>query len=336
MRPLWLLAPIALLIAGLWQFATQGAQVTTLRLAHALNAEHPVHRGMLVFAEEVHRLSNGTLRVDIYADGKLGSERELVEQMQLGSIALTKVSAGQLEAFAPAYAMFGLPYLFDNTAHFWRFAETPAAIQLLASSTPQRIVGLTFYDAGARSFYLSAKSGRTVRAAGDLVGLSLRVMPSRTAMAMVEALGAKPVPIPFGELYTALDSGTVDGAENNPPSLFTSRQFEVATSYSLNEHLILPDVLAIGAPTWERLTPQQRSWVREAAATSAVAQRQLWIEEEARNLEAMRAAGLTIIDEVDRDSFRRATAGLREQVLADQVALRALVDEVDAVREFAP
>jgi tripartite ATP-independent transporter DctP family solute receptor len=336
MRPLWLLAPIALIVAGLWQFATRGVEVKTLRLAHALNVEHPVHRGMLVFADEVHRLSGGTLRVDIYADGKLGSERELVEQMQLGSIALTKVSAGQLEAFAPAYAVFGMPYLFDDSAHFWRFAETTAATGLLASSEAQRIVGLCFYDAGARSFYLSPKSGRTVRTASDLEGLSLRVMPSRTAMAMVEAFGAKPVPIPFGELYTALDAGTVDGAENNPPSLFTSRQFEVAASYSLNEHLILPDVLAIGAPTWQRLSAEQRDWIRRAAATSAIAQRQLWIDEEARNLEAMRNAGLRIIDDIDRDSFRAATEALRARMLAEQPRIRPLVEAIDAVRVGAP
>ncbi len=336
MRPIWLLAPIALIAGALWENASRGVEVKTLRLAHALNTEHPVHRGMQVFADEVRRLSSGSLQVDIYADGKLGSERELVEQMQLGSIALTKVSAGQLESFAPAYAAFGLPYLFDDIAHFWRFAQTPAASELLVSSSPQRIVGLTFYDAGARSFYLSAKSGRQIRSADDLKGLSLRVMPSRTAMAMVEALGAKPVPIPFGELYTALDSGTVDGAENNPPSLYTSRQFEVATSYTLNEHLILPDVLAIGAPTWERLTTEQQRWVREAAATSAVAQRHLWKDEEARNLDAMRAAGLHIIETVDRDSFRAATAPLRNRLLAEQPSLQPLVDAIDRTREAPP
>ncbi len=301
----WLAVPLALIAWGVIRGATSPAeQATVLRLGHALNQQHPVHRGMAVFATEVRRLSGGTLRVDLYADAKLGSERELLELVQIGSLAMTKVSAGQLEAFSPEFSLFSLPYLFDDRAHFWRFALSADGEALLDASRPARLQGLTFYDAGARSFYLGKGVARTVRTPDDLRGLSLRVQPSPTAIAMVEALGAKPVPIPFGELYSALDTGTVDGAENNPPSLYTSRQYEVASSYSLNEHTIVPDVLVIGTETWDRLDARQRGWLKQAARASALAQRALWDASEADSMAAMRRAGLRIVDDVDRAAFR--------------------------------
>ena len=324
--------PVALLALAGWRGATApGADATVLRLAHALNTEHPVHGGMVAFADEVARRSEGRLRIEIDADGKLGSERELVEQVQLGSLALTKASAGQLEAFAPDYMVFGLPYLFDDAAHFWRFAATPAAQALLDSSEPKRLIGLTFYDAGARSFYL-ARGKRPVRRVEDLRGLSLRVMPSQTAMRMVEAFGAKPVPIPFGELYTAIDSGTVDGAENNAPSLFTSRQFEVAGSYSLNGHLILPDVLVIGSDAWSRLSNDDQRILRDAARHSMQVQRRLWNEDEARSLAGIRAAGVEIIEDVDREGFRAATAAFPAELEAKRPSVAPLLAAIDATR----
>jgi tripartite ATP-independent transporter DctP family solute receptor len=327
-----LLLPAGLLgWAALQAGAGEAGGATVLRLAHALNVDHPVHGGMVAFADEVARRSGGRLRVEIDADGKLGSERELVEQVQLGSLAMTKASAGQLEAFAPEFALFGLPYLFDDTNHFWRFASTPQGEAMLAATAPRRLIGLTFYDAGARSFYLG--TGKPpVRRVEDLRGLSLRVMPSRTAMRMVEAFGAKPVPIPFGELYTALDSGTVDGAENNAPSLFTSRQFEVAGSYSLNGHMILPDVLVIGADAWSRLSMDEQAIVRESALASMQVQRRLWAEEEARSLAAMRERGLEIVDDVDAAGFRAATAGFAQAFAVEQPGAGPLLAAVEATR----
>lgn len=329
----WLVLPIALIGWGLWLGARSPAQrATVLRLGHGLNTEHPVHHGMLVFADEVQRLSGGTLRVDIYADAKLGSERELLELVQIGSLAMTKVSAGQLEAFSPQFALFSLPYLFDDRAHFWRFAHSPAGKRLLDASLPYRLQGLTFYDAGGRSFYFGRGVRITLDHPDDLRGLSLRVMPSRTAIAMVEALGAKPVPIPFGELYSALDTGTVDGAENNPPSLYSSRQYEVASSYSLNEHAFLPDVLVIGTETWTRLDARQRGWLTQAAQISARAQRRLWEASEAASLKAMRVAGLRIVTDVDRAAFRARTQPVYALPEFQTAAMRMLIAQARAQR----
>lgn len=329
----WVALPLGLIVWGLWRGASSPEErATVLRLAHVLNEQHPVHQGMQVFADETERLSGGRLRVDLYADGKLGSERELIELVQIGSLAATKVSAGQLEAFSPRFGVFSLPYLFDDGAHFWRFALSPDGERLLDAPLPARLKGLTFYDAGSRSFYF----GRDVRTMpdhpDDLRGLSLRVMPSPTAVAMVEALGAKPVPIPFGELYSALDTGTVDGAENNPPSLYTSRQYEVASSYALNAHTVLPDVLVIGTETWARLSERERDWLREAARLSAIAQRRLWEQSERESLQRMREAGLTIVETVDRDAFRTRVRPVYARPEFATPDMRATIAAVDAAR----
>jgi tripartite ATP-independent transporter DctP family solute receptor len=330
----WVALPLALVGWGLWLGATSPVErATVLRLGHALNQQHPVHRGMQVFADEVRRSSGGTLRIDLYADAKLGSERELLELVQIGSLAMTKVSAGQLEAFSPEFSVFSLPYLFDDRAHFWRFALGAEGERLLQASTPYRLRGLTFYDAGSRSFYFGRGVKKPLRHPDDLRGLSMRVMPSRTAIAMVEALGAKPVPIPFGELYSALDTGTVDGAENNPPSLHTSRQYEVASSYSLNEHAILPDVLVIGTETWDRLDARQRGWLKQAAQASMRAQRTLWEQAEADSLRAMRDAGLRIVAEVDRGPFRARVQPVYALPEFQTAPMRHLLTAVRAQRE---
>jgi tripartite ATP-independent transporter DctP family solute receptor len=329
----WMSAPLLLLLLSLTLYLRGGhTSVQVLRLAHALNEQHPVHLGMQAFADELSRLSNGTLRVELYADGKLGNERELLELLQIGSVAMTKVSAGQLEAFAPEFALFSLPYLFDDGAHFWRFAQSPPAQAMLRSAERYRLRGLTFYDAGARSFYFARALQRQVRHPDDLRGLALRVMPSQSAMAMVETLGAKPVPIPFGELYTALDTGAVDGAENNAPSLYSSRQYEVASSYSLNAHTTLPDVLVIGQGTWQRLGPEQQAWVQSAAAHSALRQREFWQQAEAESLRAMREKNFTIVADVDRAAFRSRVAPVYQRTEFQLPAIQALRTHVDALR----
>lgn len=332
-----LLVPLLLMAWGAWRGATSAtSEAHVLRLAHNLNVRHPVHRGMEVFAAEVARLSQGRLRVDIYADGTLGGERELVELVQLGSLAMTKVSAGQLEAFTPQMRVFSLPYLFDDREHFWRFATSAQGQALLDAPLAQRLKGLTFYDAGSRSFYFGRGVSQPVRHPDALRGLAIRVMPSRTAMRMVEAFGAKPVPIPFGELYSALDTGTVDAAENNPPSLYTSRQYEVASSYSLNEHMILPDVLVIGTDAWARLDPQEQGWLQAAARTSAVAQRRLWDEAEREDLASMREAGLVVVEDVDRAAFRAAVQPVHALPEFAGAQMQALVAAIAAQGRDAP
>jgi len=325
-------APLALVAWGLWLGASSPeARGRVLRLSHSLNRDHPVHKGMEFMADDLARRSGGELRIEIYADGQLGPERDLIELIQIGSLAMTKVSTAPLENFSPLIKVFSLPYLFRDREHFWQMANGPIGRELLDASIPYRLKGLTYFDAGARSFYINKKRNRVVRHPDDLDGLSIRVQRSRTAVRLVELLGAKPIPIPFGELYTALDTGTVDGAENNPPSLYTTRQYEVTAAYTLNEHTIVPDILIIGVDTWNRLSPQEQSWLQASADAASVHQRKLWAEAETEMLAIIEDSGVEVVRDVDREAFRARTLPMYDDDEFSQPEVRDLIQRIRAV-----
>jgi tripartite ATP-independent transporter DctP family solute receptor len=330
----WLfLLPAGILLYGIFA-GVNSPEITgkTIRLGHVLNQQHPVHLGMRFMADDLQNRSGGSLRIEIYPDEQLGTERELTELMQIGSVGMTKVSAAQLEAFSPVMSVYSLPFLFRDREHFWRVAESEIGEELLDASLPYRLKGLAYYDAGARSFYLSKRINREIRSPADLEGLTIRVQQSKTAVRLIEVLGAKPVPIPFGELYTALDTGAVDGAENNPPSLFTTRQYEVASSYSLNEHTIVPDVLLMSRDVWERLSPQEQAWVKESARASSRFQRELWRQREAENLAEMERAGLKIVRDVNKQAFREKAQAIYNDAQFRQPEIQRLIQRIQAVQ----
>ena len=209
------------------------SEVAVLKLAHGLSAEHPVHRAMEHMAERLTVFSSGKMRIDIYLNGQLGSEREMIEMLQVGSIAMTKVSAISLEGFSSGMRLFSIPYLFTDSDHYWRVLDSHIGKSMLNTLGDVRLKGVGYYDAGSRSFYMSDAA---VNAPQDLLGKKVRVLPSRTSIKMVEALGGAATPITWGELYTALQQGVVDGAENNPPSYFLSKHYEAAKYYTLDEH----------------------------------------------------------------------------------------------------
>ena len=207
-----------------------GGHHVVLKLGHSLDQTHPVHAGMVYMGERLTALSGGTMELQIFPNGQLGSESEMIEQLQRGALPLVKTSAAAMEGFVPEMAVFGLPYLFRNDDHYWNVLNGPIGHDLLAAGAPVGIHGVCYYDSGSRSFYTIKAP---VKTPADVAGLKVRVLPSRMAMDMISTLGGAPTPIPWGELYTALQQGMVDGAENNPPSLLTSRHYEVAKHFSL-------------------------------------------------------------------------------------------------------
>lgn len=265
---------------------------TVIKLAHGLDATHPVHLAMVHMADRVAELSGGEMRVDIYPGSQLCTERECMELLQIGSLGMTKVSASVMENFAPSYQVLNIPYLFHDEEHRFRVLEGEIGERLLREGEPKRLLGLAFYDAGSRSFYTRS---RPVHTPADLAGLKIRVQESATAMRMVSALGGSPTPVSWGELYTALQQGVVDGAENNAPSFYTSRHYEVARYFTLDEHTSVPDVLVVSTVVWRELTPREQGWLRQAAEESAELQKELWQAATLEALEAVEAAGVTII-----------------------------------------
>ncbi|MFM1902997.1 MAG: hypothetical protein RLZZ440_897 [Planctomycetota bacterium] len=313
-----------------WLAATEQSQAAgsdrlVLKLAHSLPPAAPVHVAMERFAELVAAKSGGTVEVQIFPSGQLGSETETLEQLQRGALALVKTSTAALEGFVPAMAVFGVPYVFRSEDHFWRVLEGPLGEELLAAGESADIHGLCYYDAGARSFYTVP---RGVNAPADLAGLKIRTQRSATSMEMIATLGGSAAAIPFGELYTALQQGMVDGAENNPPSVYDSRHWEVAKHYALDEHTRVPDMLVFSQPVWRRLSPEVQAWITEAARESVPFQRQIWAEYVAECLTKLEAEGVTIT-RPDQAAFQAAVGPMYEALR--ETPLGPLVERVQAV-----
>ena len=291
--------------------------VKVLKLAHGLDTGHPVHKAMVFMADRAKEKSGGRLRIDIYPSEQLGSEKECIEQLQIGALSMTKISSSALESFIPKAKVLGLPYLFRDSEHYWKVLLGPIGKELLAAGEdkPVYLKGLCFYDAGARSFYTKNKR---IDSPADLKGLKIRVQRSEMAIRMIQAMGASATPIDWGELYTSLQQGVVDGAENNSPSFYTSMHYEVCKYYILDEHTRPPDVLLISAIVWNKLSPQFQQILQEAADESVEYERKLWAEQEKANLEAVEKAGVTIL-RPDKEPFRQAVQSMWKEFEGTEV-----------------
>lgn len=281
------------------------SDVKVLKLGHTLDTKHSVHIAMEYMAERVEEISEGKLRIEVYPGGVLGTERESLELLQLGSLDLTKVSAAAMEGFVEEYKVFGLPYIFTSKEHAFSVLDGPIGKSMLAKGEQFWLRGLCFYDAGARSFY----TAKPIHTPADLAGLKIRVMQSITAVEMIRAMGGSPTPISWGELYTALQSGVVDGAENNPPSFYLSHHYEVSGNYTLNEHTMIPDVMIMSTHAWGKLNDQEKAWLQQAVEESVVVQRKEWQKSEEASLAALAEEGVNIIVP-DKQPFIDAVQGV--------------------------
>ncbi|MDQ8205370.1 TRAP transporter substrate-binding protein [Pelagicoccus sp. SDUM812003] len=293
-----------------------GANTRVLKLAHGLDTSHPVHLGMVRMKERLEELSSGSMTIDIYPSGVLGSEVQCIEQLQSGVLAMSKTSTAAMESFIPELGVFGVPYLFRDEGHFWNVLDSEIGHDLLAVGESTGLRGLCYYDAGSRNFYSTKKPIREPR---DLVGMKIRVQNSRMAIAMVEALGGSPTPIAWGELYSSLAQGVVDGAENNPPSFESSRHYEVCKYFTPDAHTRVPDLLMIGTKVWNSLSEEQRAWLQAAADESSVYQRELWAVKTRESLEAVQEAGVEIVD-CDPALFQAACEPIRATLEGTPVA----------------
>ncbi len=292
-------------------------------LAHTLPVTHPVHQGMEVFAEKVVENSQGRLAVKIFPDGQLGTEREVLELLQIGSIAMTKVSAAAMANFAPEYKVMGVPYLFRDRDHLFNVLEGDIGEEILSAGSEYLLLGLCFYDAGNRNFYTKNKP---IRTPADLQGLKIRVMNHQMSVDMVNEMGGSATPMAYGELYTALQQEVVDGAENNPPSFVTSGHYEICKYYTIDEHSSIPDVLVIGTKYWETLTEQEQGWIKQSAKSSAQAQKIFWSDNVAECMIKLKEANVEIIYP-DKSLFAEKTQPVLEAFSADP-KMKRIVEKI--------
>ncbi len=300
---------------------------TVLKLGHGLSSTHPVHLGMVRMNEELAKLSNGTMSIDIYPSSQLGSEIQCIELLQIGSLDLTKVSAASLESFVDPFKLFGIPYMFRSREHFDNVLASEMGEYFLTCTEPFWFRGITYFDSGARSFYTTSKP---INKPEDLHGLKIRVQKSPVAVEMVNTLGGSATPVDWGELYTALQSNVVDGAENNTPSITTAFHHEVTKYFTVTEHTFSPDVLIISSKTWAKLTEQQQKWLREAAERGRKYETKLWKEQEQVSLEMMKERGVEIIYP-DKELFIRAGEPMKRRYAEDPI-FKSLIEKIEAIK----
>ncbi|EDY82731.1 TRAP transporter solute receptor, DctP family [Verrucomicrobiia bacterium DG1235] len=293
-----------------------GSGGRVLKLAHSLDTTHPVHLGMVRMQELLAEVSGGKLSIDIYPSGVLGSEVQCIEQLQAGVLAMSKTSTAAMESFIPELGVFGVPYIFKTEESFWEILGGEIGRDLLTVGEKTGLRGLCYYDAGSRNFYSTEKP---IRSPKDLQGMKIRVQNSRMAIAMIEAMGGSPTPIAWGELYSALAQGVVDGAENNPPSFETSRHYEVSKYFTPDAHTRVPDLLMISTKVWASLDAQEKAWVQQAADESSLFQRELWAKKTKESLAAVQAAGVEIVD-CDPSEFQKACAKIGDSLAGTPVA----------------
>jgi tripartite ATP-independent transporter DctP family solute receptor len=302
------------------------SQQLVLKLGHGLDVGHPVHQALLRMKARVEELSSGSVTIDIYPSAVLGAETQCIEQLQNGSLAMTKTSAAAMENFVPSMSVFSFPYVFRDGEHYWNVLNGALGRELLQAGQSKFLHGLCYYDGGSRHFYTKSKPIRTPE---DLQGLKMRVMNSGTAIDMVKAMGGAPTPISWGELYSALAQGTVDGAENNLPSFSTNKHYEVCKHFSFDGHTRIPDILLISTKVWDRLDPQVQAWLQLAAAESSEYQRELWKEKTEKSLEQAQAEGVQFY-QVDTVAFAAKVQPMRDNVENPEV--RALLQQIQEIQ----
>ncbi|WP_085993650.1 TRAP transporter substrate-binding protein [Oceanobacillus senegalensis] len=302
---------ILFLLVGCQNASGQTNDVIELKLAHNQTLDHPVHLSLTEFGRLVEEKSNGKMKVTLFPNGQLGSEREVIELTQTGAVDFSKVSASALEGFSKDYSIFSLPYVFEDYDTFQKVMNNPKVTETLYQQTRNNgFIGLTYYNAGERNLYTK---DREVRNVSDMEGLKVRVQPSQTSVQMIESFGGVPTAMAYGEVYTALQSGVIDAAENNETALVGNNHGEVAKYYMYTGHQIVPDMLIMNAKKFDQLTDEQKSIIKEAAKESTSYHEVVWEKSIKEQTEiAKKEMGVEFV-EVDKTSFIQAVEPQHEQ-----------------------
>lgn len=294
--------------------AAAPTEVLTLRLSSNHADDFPTSIACQKFADLVKERTNGRVNIECYFNAVLGDEKSVIEQAQFGSIDFVRVSISPMAEFVDDFNALQMPYIYRDSDHYWRVLNGDIGMSLLKCDEikDKGLYGLCYYDGGARSFYNSKKE---VHTPADMAGLNIRVQESSLMMGMVSAMGANPTPMAYGEVYSALQTGVVDGAENSVPQYLAVSHYEVAPYLSLDEHTRAADMLVMSTKTMEKLTPEEVKIVEDAALESCDYQRELWKASEAEALEKVKAANCTVTELTaeEKTAFQEAVAKLNAE-----------------------
>jgi len=298
----------------------------TLRSSDTHPAGYPTVTAVEYMGTLLEERSDGRICIEVFPSAQLGEEADTIEQTQLGVIDMNRVSLGPFNNIIEETKVFSLPYIFRSVEHMHTVVDGEIGQEILDTFRDHDLVGLAYYDGGARSFY---NSERPITTLEDMAGMSFRVMQSDVFVDMVSALGANATPLPYGEVYTSIQTGAIDGAENNFPSFESSGHFEVAGYLTLDEHLIVPEVLVMSQIAWDRLSEEDQDLIRQAARDSVPFMREEWQAREEASAEVVRAAGVEIVEDIDKTAFIEAMVPVYERHVTTD-AMRSLVERIQA------
>ncbi|MBU3952716.1 MAG: TRAP transporter substrate-binding protein [Proteobacteria bacterium] len=286
---------------------------------------YPTVEAVKFMGDLLTKWTNGRISIEVYSGGKLGGESETLEQTRLGYMDMTRVSLGPIGAYAPGLNAFNLPFVFRSVEHMHKVVDGEIGTSLLFQLEKGDLVGLCYLDSGSRSFY---NKQRPIKVPSDMKGLTFRVMDNPIFVEMVEALGGKAVKLPYTQIYDSIKSGAVDGAENNPPTFWTQKHYEVTDYFSMTEHLIVPEILVFSKKKWDTLSLTDRLLVRKASFECVRKERELWQIQEKDAINKLKGVGYKIIKDVNKQPFIQATQSLREKFGAEHAELLKKIDEV--------
>ncbi|WP_096788120.1 TRAP transporter substrate-binding protein [Rhodobacter sp. CZR27] len=301
----------------------------TLRSSDTHPDGYPTVEGVKFMAEQAKANSGGRICIEVFPSSQLGEEKDTIEQTQFGVIDMVRASFGSFNDIVPEAQLLSLPYLFRSEAHLHAVMDGPIGDELAEAFAEHDLIALAYYDGGSRSFYNNRKPITSVE---DLAGMKFRVMQSDVFVDMMSALGANATPMPYGEVYSSIQTGVIDGAENNWPSYDSSGHYEVAKYYTLDQHLMVPELVAVSKTKWDALSPEDQEILRAAAEASEPVQRKLWADQEKASEEKVIAAGAEVVRDIDKTPFIEAMVPVYEKYVTND-EFKDLVKRIQDTQE---
>ena len=313
------------------QGTTLSADPLMLRTANNHPEDYPTGLAIKYMGTLLEKWSDGEIAIKLYSGGQLGEEKDTLEITIFGGIDLNRINMAPLNSIVPETNVLALPFLFRSTAHLRKVLDGPIGDEILDSFESYGLIGLAYYDSGARSFY---NNKRSIYSPSDLNGLKIRVQNSALSVAMVNALGANPTTMEFGQVYESLLLGTIDGSENNWPSYESTGHYEAAAHYTLTKHTMMPEVLVMSKHRWQKLTEQQQSLIRRAAKASVPYMREKWDKRVEMSRDKVIRAGVEIIENPNLSHFSDAMTPVYEKFVISE-KLRNLLKRIQETKAGA-
>jgi len=298
-----------------------------MRLGETHPQDYPTTKGDYEFARLVKERSNGRIVVEVFHSKQLGEEKAVVEQVQLGAIDFTRVSVSVTSAFVRDLDALQLPYLYRDFDHQWKVLNGPIGQEILKKHEASNFIGVGWFEAGSRNFYTK----KPVKTVADLKGMKIRVQQAPLMVGMVEGLGAVATPLAYGEVYSALQTGVIDGAENNWPSYLTTSHYEVAKYFITDEHTRVPEIMLASKKVFDKLTKEDQAIIMGAMKDAQPFQIKLWVDYEKVAEKTVKEKG-SIVTEVSPQEKQKFMDAMKPLYAKQPANILAVVERIRAVK----